>query len=67
MLYEPLNPNYHLPDTHKFALAFIPPDNITEKYYVLPKAGSEKDMIALSLHKNPVVDKYVFQVQKTIV
>ena len=61
MLYEPL------PNTHKFALAFIPPDNITERYYVLPKEGSEEDMIPLTLHKNPVADKYIFEAEKTVV
>ena len=67
MLFEPLNANYHLLDTYDFALAFIPPNNTTERYYVLPKEGSEEDMVALTLHKNPVVDKYVFRAKKTVV
>ena len=60
MLFEPL-------DTAIFALAFVPPNNSSEKYYVLPKEGSEEDTVQLTLHKNPVGNKYVFRAQKTII
>ena len=46
----------------KFALAFISPNDTTDKYYVLPKKG-ETGVIQLTLHKNPVSkNKYVFRV-----
>jgi len=53
MLFEPL-------DSTLFALAFMSPSNVTEKYYVLPSKGSE-GMIQLTLHKGPVKKKYVFE------
>ena len=62
MLFEPLDHDTH---ANIFALAFVPPNNPTEKYYVLPKEGSEEDTVQLTLHKNPVGDKYVFRAQNT--
>ena len=46
--FEPLN--------NTFALAFMSPSNVMEKYYVLPSKGSE-GMIQLTLHKDPVSKK----------
>ena len=48
-------------EADKFALAFISPNNTTDKYYVLPKKG-RAGVIQLTLHKNPVSkNKYVFK------
>ena len=62
MLFERLNT-----DANIFALAFVPPNNSTEKHYVLPKEGNKEDTVQLTLHKNPVGNKYVFRAQKTII
>ena len=57
MLFEPLDCR----TTGLFALAYMSPSNVTEKYYVLPSKGSE-GMIQLTLHKDPVLkNKYVFK------
>ena len=45
----------------KFALAFVPP-NATEfedRYYVIPEG--DRDTATLTLHKNPEVNKFVFE------
>ena len=55
---EPYNTRYGL---LKFALAFVPP-NATEfedRYYVIPEG--DRDTATLTLHKNPEVNKFVFE------
>ena len=47
----------------KFALAFVPRNATTDKYYVIPEG--EGDIATLTLRKNPRVDKFVFQFQET--
>ena len=46
-----------------FALAFVRPNIAGEKYYVIPEG--EGDTATLTLRKNPGVDKFVFQLQRT--
>ena len=49
----------------KYALAFVP-HNATasgDKYYVIPEG--EGDVATLTLRKNPEVDKFVFQFERT--
>ena len=56
MYLEPYNNAYS-----PFALAFVPPNatEIEDKYYVIPEG--EGDTATLTLHKNPEVDKFVFE------
>ena len=63
MLLEPYNATIPLAN---FSLAFKQPLT-NEKYYILPKEGDDKDVIPLSIHKNPSVNKYVFEARSTVV
>ena len=47
-----------------FALAFVSPNAAGDKYYVIPEG--EGVTATLTLRKNPRVDKFVFQLQKTV-
>ena len=51
----------------KFALAFTSPNNVKEKYNVLPTKGSE-GMIQLTLHKDVPTskDKYIFKLASSV-
>ena len=57
--------NATTPNLTNFSLAFVQPMT-DEKYYILPKEGDDKGVIPLSIHKNPSVNKYIFEARPVV-